>query len=65
MTAPDECYCKETNKIYTRVNGIPVDSVNVLDKLYELKCMKNSEDRSKKVERIFHIIEYKPCKHGK
>lgn len=65
LTAPDECYCKHSNKIYRKVNNVAVDSIDVRHKLLELKCLKNSEDRSKEILRIYTIIETKPCNDGK
>ena len=39
----EHCYCEKTKKVYTKVNGIAVDSVDMKKKLAELKVNQHSK----------------------
>ena len=54
------CHCH--GKIYTKVNGVAVDSFYAMDRLAELKKVENSGQRVKEKEDLILIMKYKHCK---
>lgn len=57
----EKCFNSKTGMIYTMQAGRAVDSLNVGERLRILKCLPNSEQRSKEVEHLFYIVHYHSC----
>lgn len=59
--AKEDCFCKQTHYVYTKVGGVVVDSISIHQKLNNLKMQKNSVERSREIEKLFYLMENYKC----
>ena len=60
QSSEEKCFCH--GKIYTKVNGVVVDSFLVMERLGELKKIENSGHRVREKEDLILIMKHRPCK---
>ena len=56
------CYCEHTKMLYTKQNGMVVDSVNMRELIRSIKNKENSDGKSMKIDYLFKLMEYNKCK---